>query len=76
MKIILYTLSQGYFPFKIKNNNKVKESNTNEIKENNLKDNFIKKNESLFESRASSKYNFKINDDIHESEFNDVEFLD
>ena len=25
---------------------------------------------------ASSKFSFKINDDIHESEFNDVEFLD
>ena len=33
-------------------------------------------NESIMESVASSKFNFKINDDVHESEFNDIDFLE
>ena len=36
----------------------------------------LKNNESIAESIGSSKFIFKINDDIHESEFNDVDFLD
>ena len=74
----IYTSSQGYFSFKIKNNlNKVKESDSiykNENNNNNIE--IKKKNDSLLDSRASSKFNFKINDDIHDSEFNDIEFLD
>ena len=72
----IYNSSQGYFSFKIKkNNNKEKEpiiEEKNESDKNKLK----KINESIADSIASSKFNFKINDDIHESEFNDVEFLD
>ena len=34
------------------------------------------KSDSVFESKESSKFNFKINDDIHDSEFNDIDFLD
>ena len=72
----IYNSSHGYFSFKIKkNNNKEKEpiiEEKNESDKNKLK----KINESIADSIASSKFNFKINDDIHESEFNDVEFLD
>ena len=80
----IYTSSQGYFSFKIKKNNiKEKEKEKEKGKEKEIKidekdkkNNFIKDNESIGESISSSKFNFKINDDIHESEFNDVEFLD
>ena len=70
----IYSSNQGYFSFKIKkNNDKEKESIIEEKTENNK---YKKNNESIAESVTSSKFNFKINDDIHESEFNDVEFLD
>ena len=77
----IYSSSQGYFSFKIKSknkNNKEKESVTQLEKNINKDDNhkYKKNNESIVESVASSKFNFNINDDIHESEFNDVEFLD
>ena len=76
----IYTSSQGYFSFKIKNNNmKEKEKGVEKevkIEEKNDNNKFIKNNESIAESIGSSKFNFKINDDIHESEFNDVDFLD
>ena len=73
----IYTSSQGYFSFKIKkeNNNKEKVPLIEEKKEND-NNKLIKNNESIAESIASSKFNFQINDDIHESEFNDVDFLD
>jgi CRP-like cAMP-binding protein len=61
-----------------KNNTNNNKENENKIEEKNNKINnkYIKNNESIAESIASSKFSFKINDDIHESEFNDVEFLD
>ena len=70
----IYSSSQGYFSFKIKKNNDGEKEPINEGKTENNK--YKKNNESIAESVASSKFNFKINDDIHESEFNDVEFLD
>ena len=51
------------FSFKQKNI----ESNKNNEKE--------KMRKSITESE-NSKFNFKINDDMHESEFNDIDFLD
>ena len=78
----IYTSSQGYFSFKIKKNNnnqETKESIKESIKEdkNEAENNKSKKiNESIMESVASSKFNFKINDDVHESEFNDIDFLE
>ena len=42
----------------------------------NEKESNIFKNDSIFESKESNKFNFNINDDIHESEFNDIDFLD
>ena len=76
--------SNDNFSFKIKRNDKLNDSKKN----NNINDNNINeiqnnnnnkiKNEisSIFDSRESSKFNFKINDDVHESEFNDIDFLD
>ena len=73
----IYNSSQGYFSFKIKKNKNNKEKEPIIEQKNESDNNKIKKvNESIAESIASSKFNFKINDDIHESEFNDVEFLD
>ena len=75
----IYNSSTGYVSFKIKKNNtNNNKENENKIEEKNNKINnkYIKNNESIAESIASSKFSFKINDDIHESEFNDVEFLD
>ena len=66
--------SQANFSFKVKKNEKVYDSMSSFKNEENTINN---KNENcIFESRESSKLNFKINDDIHESEFNDIEFLD
>ena len=50
-----------------KNNNDINDQNNKKIK-NDVS--------SVFDSKSSSKFNFKINDDIHESEFNDIDFLD
>ena len=72
----IYTSSQGYFSFKIKKGNNKEKLPLIEEKNENDKNKYIKNNESISESIASSKFNFKINDEIHESEFNDVEFLD
>ena len=66
--------SQANFSFKIKKNGKVYDSMSSFKNEENQINN--KNESSIFESRESSKLNFKINDDIHESEFNDIEFLD
>jgi len=66
--------SQANFSFKIKKNGKVYDSMSSFKNEENKINN--KNESSIFESRESSKLNFKINDDIHESEFNDIEFLD
>ena len=77
----IYNSSQGYVSFKIKKNNnnnidnKVNEK-INEEKNDKINNKYKKNNESIIESIGSSKFSFKINDDIHESEFNDVEFLD
>ena len=69
--------SNDNFSFKIKKNDKLYDSNknNNDIKDQNNKK--IKNDvSSVFDSKSSSKFNFKINDDIHESEFNDIDFLD
>lgn len=55
----------------------------NNYRNKNIVDNFsfnpkVNGNEekkSIAES-INTKYNFKINDDLHESEFNDIDFLD
>ena len=67
-------ISISTFSFKVKNIDNNSMNNNRENESNNK--NKIKNNESIFESRESSKFNFKINDDIHDSEFNDVDFLD
>ena len=72
----IYNSSQGYFSFKIKKNNNKEKEHIIEEKNESDKNKLKKINESIADSIASSKFNFKINDDIHESEFNDVEFLD
>ena len=66
--------SNDNFSFKAKKNDIIydskKDNNNNENENNKIK------NDSIFESKESSKFNFQINDDIHESEFNDIDFLD
>ena len=67
--------SNDNFSFKVKNNEQLL-YNSKKALNNIEKENKQLKNESIIESRASSKFSFKINDDIHESEFNDIDFLD
>ena len=66
--------SNDNFSFKVKKNEEL--YNSKKPLNNIEKENNQFKNESIIESKASSKFNFQINDDIHESEFNDVDFLD
>ena len=66
--------SNDNFSFKVKNNEQL--YNSKKLLNNLEKENKQLKNESIIESCGSSKFNFKINDDIHESEFNDIDFLD
>ena len=74
----IYNSSTGYVSFKIKKNNTNynNKENVDKIEEKNDKiiNKYKKINERIDESIASSKFSLKINDDIHESEFNDVIF--
>ena len=65
--------SNDNFSFKCKIN-KLNDSKSTFSKLDNESNNL--KTENIFESIDSNKFNFKINDDIHDSEFNDVDFLE
>ena len=69
----IQNISNDNFSFKFKINKPTDSKNTFSKMDNENKN---IKSDSVFESKESSKFNFKINDDIHDSEFNDIDFLD